>query len=105
MPYICVPLQIRTIQPALSRSRSKVVPQAWHCARSPDSGQHHPKVALFMWKGEDNHTQLHYSLNSGLGEDIYSDYMSCPPMKASQGTTQGEYLDVWYDHSYEKQLA
>lgn len=77
---------------ALIKSPSKAAPQAWQGASIPKRGQHHPKVTPAPWRGQKTHTYwFSCSSSSGLVADICFGCMPHPPMKASQGTTQGEH--------------
>ena len=99
-------LQAGPLQPTLGRSPSKVVPQAGQCASSPDWGQHHSKVTPALGRDEDSHThQFDYGLSNVLAADVWSDYRPCSPMKAFQGTTQGESPAIWSDRSSERYLV
>ena len=53
-------------RPDFSRSPSKAVSQAWHCASSPDSRQYHSKVTPAVGRGEENHT-YHSDSDSSSG--------------------------------------
>lgn len=85
-------LQICPLHYALTRPYPK-----WY--HKPGIMQEAPARTPTMGTGEDSHThQSDCSPNSGLGADIWSDSRPCPPMKATQGTTQGKCLAVWRYH-------
>lgn len=89
--------------PALSRSPSKVVPQMWWCASTPDRSQHHPKVTPTLGRGEDNHTQqFDCSLSNGLETDIWSDLRPCPPTSFLGGQQRDNVLTLVGPHLCQK---
>ena len=93
-PQSHVLLQNPTIQHTLTRVHSK---QCHRCSsvQTTSASQHHSKVILVLGREKDNHIQQSKcDPTSGLRTDICSDGRTCPPMKASKGTTQGECPEV-----------
>lgn len=75
-PPQCSPVH-PPLQPGLNRNPSKAVTQTWQCARSPERGQHHPRVTPAPGRREENYTyQFHFGSSSELGVDIWP---ACSP--------------------------
>lgn len=89
------PTTLFSCRPTLNKHPFKVAPQTWQGSSSPERGQQHSKVTADPGKGEDNYThQSNCGPSSRLREDFWSDCRPYPPMKASEGRTQGEYPAV-----------
>ena len=69
---------------------SQIPPALMYPASTPGKDWHHFIVTPALERGEDNRRDKYScSPSSELGEDIWYDHGSHPPVKASQGTTQG----------------